>query len=197
MYGKGDIIQNSCPDILSERSDFVKASFDPTKLVGLWYEHNYIDIAQVGATCQTLSGNFETSSEILTLNFSVLYNGIPFKIDELYYPASNKSDAFRGYYIKRVDAPGSKLLELPTVIVDVTLSSDGSRYTTLTMVSCVVKLELIISELLFVTRLKMEDPAVLQSMQETARELGVVWDPSQLKTVNWTLPACTNSSMDE
>ena len=41
-----------CPsDITSYRTDAVVNSFDPAMLDGVWYEHAFIDAAQIGASC--------------------------------------------------------------------------------------------------------------------------------------------------
>lgn len=56
------LFNNTCPDIVEFRSAAVKASYDPTKMTGLWYEHAYKDIAQVGATCQTLNATYIASA---------------------------------------------------------------------------------------------------------------------------------------
>lgn len=59
--------------------------------------------------------------------FAVKYGPIPFTITELYSPHGEV-----GYYIKRAKMPGAKLLELPTVVVDVTMGANG-LYETMTL----------------------------------------------------------------
>ena len=45
-------MNGKCPaDMTVFRSDKVVNSFDPAMMDGLWYEHAFIDIAQVGASC--------------------------------------------------------------------------------------------------------------------------------------------------
>ena len=45
-------MNGKCPaDMTAFRSDKVVNSFDPAMTDGLWYEHAFIDIAQVGASC--------------------------------------------------------------------------------------------------------------------------------------------------
>ena len=182
----------TCPDLLSERSDYVKSSFDPKFMEGLWYEHNYIDIAQVGSTCQRLNGTYFDDSKVLNMDFSVQYGPLPFTITEIYNPPANASEADRGYYIKRAKMPGSKLLLFPTVVVDATLNTSTNLYDKLIMHSCTVKLDILVQEIVIATRNKLEDPAVLNTMQAEAKKEGVKWDPKNMKTVDWTSPECKN-----
>ena len=46
------------------RSEFVRSSFDPALLNGMWYEQAYTDIAQVGSKCQTLNSSLLPSGQI-------------------------------------------------------------------------------------------------------------------------------------
>lgn len=113
------------------RSKTIIDSFDPAKLNGLWYEQAYIDVAQIGATCQTLNSTFvpqehdwslpsPSSSSRDTINgnvvmaFKVNYGKIPFTITELY--TQNQPPA-NGSYTKTAEVPGGKLLKLDTVFV--------------------------------------------------------------------------------
>jgi hypothetical protein len=79
----------SCPDITKFRSKAVAASFDPERLTGFWYEHAYIDIAQVGSSCQTLNSTYDAASGLISMPFAVKYGPIPFTIVELYTPFPN------------------------------------------------------------------------------------------------------------
>ena len=65
------------------------ASFDPARLTGFWYEHAYIDIAQVGSSCQTLNSTYDAASGLISMPFAVKYGPIPFTIVELYTPFPN------------------------------------------------------------------------------------------------------------
>lgn len=113
------------------RSKTIIDSFDPAKLNGLWYEQAYIDVAQIGATCQTLNSTFvphehdwslpspsSTSGDTINGNvvmaFKVNYGKIPFTITELY--TQNQPPA-NGSYTKTAEVPGGKLLKLDTVFV--------------------------------------------------------------------------------
>ena len=79
----------SCPDITKFRSKTMAASFDPARLTGFWYEHAYIDIAQVGSSCQTLNSTYDAASGLISMPFAVKYGPIPFTIVELYTPFPN------------------------------------------------------------------------------------------------------------
>lgn len=124
---------------------------------------------------------------MLVAPFEVKYGPIPFTITEIYDPV-NASEP--GWYTKHVNVPGGKLLKFATVIVDATMSPDGSQYSTLTTFGCVSLLGVPVYELVFATRQKTPPAIVLRTMEATARKLGVMWKPSDLKVVNQTL--CKN-----
>merc|ERR1711871_282557 len=168
-----------CPDIIPYRSKFVQSSFDPSKLLGFWFEQAYIDIAQVGASCPTLNATFKGTT--LDMAFKVDYGKMPFTIVEEYF-ATNTT----GYFIKQAEMPGAGLLKLPTVVVDVTTSANGTQYDTMTLYSCTTKLGLEVPELVFASRVQTLDTAALARMQSTARAQGVQWDENKLKVVNRT-----------
>ena len=86
----------TCPDLLSERSDYIKTSFDPKYMEGIWYEHNYIDIAQAGSSCQRLNGTYFDETKVLNMDFSVKYGPLPFTITEIYNLPPNATAADRG-----------------------------------------------------------------------------------------------------
>ena len=82
---------SKCPDITTQRSDFVKNKYDPALLTGLWYEHMYIDIAQLGASCERLNATYDATTGVITSDFEVKYGEIPFAITEVYTPPKNDS----------------------------------------------------------------------------------------------------------
>ena len=99
---------------------------------------------------------------------------LPFTLTEVYTPYNSTT---RGWYAKKAKMPGSKLLTLPTVIVDATAD-------TMTLFSCINPLHAAqVNELVFATRKPTIDNATLQAMKDVARQLGV---PSidKLKTVD-------------
>ena len=116
-------IEVACPDLAPIRTRRVSDSFQPQLMVGLWYEQAYMDVAQLGASCQTLKGRFNSSTQLLSMDFSVRYGPLPFTIVEDYKPFDE-----RGLYVKRAEMPGAGLLTLPTVIVDAVPSQDGSTF---------------------------------------------------------------------
>lgn len=172
----------SCPDLSAYRSDNVLQSFEPSRLEGLWYESAFIDIAQVGASCQTLNSSYNASSGVLTMPFSVKYGALPFTIVEVYDPKNTT-----GMYLKHVNMPGGKLLKLDTVIVDVTAPSATSPYETLTMISCVDVLGITETEVVFAMRKPLDSTnhATLEKMESKARALGAQWDETKLKEVSF------------
>ena len=110
-------LSGKCPDITKYRSTYVENNYDPDLMTGLWYEHMYIDIAQVGASCARLNATYNESNGVLTSDFEVQYGGLPFSITDVYTPPQNGT--MKGYYVKTVKMPGSKLLPIPTVVSDV------------------------------------------------------------------------------
>eukprot|EP00038_Savillea_parva_P017356 m.228026 g.228026 ORF g.228026 m.228026 type:complete len:216 (-) comp37417_c0_seq1:202-849(-) len=183
----------SCPALPPMRTERVVDAFNASGLAGLWYEWAYADPAQVGSSCQTLNGTVLPTG-VVNMAFSVRYNTVPFTIVEVYTPSTQISregaghqdtNSTKGLYIKRVKAPGSQLLELPTVFVDFTPSLSGGLYDTITIYSCTVKLGITVHEVVFAGRTPQPpNNTVLESMEQTARGQGVVWD--SLHIVNRT-----------
>ena len=176
----------ACPDLTKYRSQNIIKSFDPSRMVGLWYESAFIDIAQIGASCQTLNTTYNETSGRLTMPFAVKYGSIPFTIVELYDPQSEK-----GMYLKHVNMPGGKLLKLDTVIVDATAKDDTSPYDTVTMISC-VSVGLSVNEFIFAQRVPLDTTnlPILRTMEKVARDLGATWNEKDLKLVNRTEQKC-------
>lgn len=147
----------------------------------MWYEAAYIDIAQIGASCQRTNSTYHSDSGAIIQTFKVDYGKIPFSLKEDYNPTNNIS----GLYKKTAEEPGGKYLILPTVFVDATLSQDGSGYDTLTQYTCRDVLGESVTEIRFSTRLKDVPDTVLAQMESKARMLGVVWDDKKLKRPNY------------
>jgi lipocalin len=184
------IAVSACPDITKYRTDNMVKSFDATLLEGFWYEQAYIDIAQAGASCQTLNTSFNADTKMVSMDFRVDYFGKkPFTIVEQYFP-KNTTDrgSSLGYYDKKADMPGSGLVVLPTVVVDAGYlpeshaSSDlrNVPYETMTLFSC----DLDVTELIFATRVPKADDAVLEAMKAVAKAAGVTWNEKKLKPVD-------------
>ena len=112
----------------------------------------------------------------VTTRFTVHYGPVPFTIVEELTPAA---DGAPGVYVKRVRAPGSKLLGIPTVVVDV----DADK--TLTLFSCVDIAGVAVRELIFATRARNVNATVLGKMERTAQSVGLRWQPQDLKRVEW------------
>lgn len=51
-----------CPNITAFRSPSVLEGFKPALLDGFWYEQAFIDIAQIGAACQTLNSTLDAAT---------------------------------------------------------------------------------------------------------------------------------------
>ena len=177
-----------CPDLPAQRTGAVISSFDPARLGGLWYEHEFKDVAQIGSRCQTLNASYALGSGVVTMAFAVDYGKVPFTINEVYAPATvSKTNATRiaGFYTKTAQVPGGSLLTLPTVVVDVGApAAVGGRYTTMTLSTCTVKLGIAVHELVLATRSRARDDARLAAMVATATKQGV--DTSDLRQSNWS-----------
>jgi len=178
-------LNNTCPDITKFRSKDIRNSFDPKKLEGKWYEQVYTDLAQVGASCQTLDVSYAQDTGEVSMDFAVKYGIIPFTITENYTPVPGSLDV-QGYYNKNAAMPGGSLLTLPTVVVDASESEDGSTYETMTLFSCAADPHGIayVSELVFATRGKSISAAERSSLEATAHALGVPFKSSDLTLVD-------------
>eukprot|EP00928_Gymnodinium_smaydae_P029093 TRINITY_DN2200_c0_g1_i1.p1 TRINITY_DN2200_c0_g1~~TRINITY_DN2200_c0_g1_i1.p1 ORF type:complete len:238 (+),score=18.18 TRINITY_DN2200_c0_g1_i1:46-714(+) len=188
-------VSAGCPALPSLRSDAVKQDFDPAKLSGLWYEHAYFDIAQVGAACQTLNASFNSEDQKVTMDFSVRYLGrlVPFTIKEIYTPrgeSGSSEQPIPGLYSKNVDEPGGKWLTLPTVVVDVGHEVDG-KYDFMILYSCLDQLGSVnipfgakLHALTIATREDTIDPKFLDALITTAHAQGVVFDDKSLNYVD-------------
>lgn len=117
---------SNCPELAALRTVHVSSLSSEQiahALDGFWYEHGYIDPAQVGARCQTLNATIRGPSWTtgrVDMDFSVKYGSVPFTITESYAPNAELS----GVFLKRETTfPGGKLLQLPTVVVDVSPTS--------------------------------------------------------------------------
>ena len=183
-------IAETCPDLPSQRTPYVAQSFNATRLTGMWYEHSYIDIAQIASTCQTLNSTVAVDgSGIVTMAFRVDYGKLPFTIQEVYTPVEATT---MGYYSKEAKMTGASLLKLPTVVVDVghADNDDGNvLYTHMTLSTCAVKLGIAVREVVLATRSRVRDEALLGKMVATANSQGV--DTTGLLQSNWT--ACPSS----
>jgi len=173
----------TCPDLAALRTPRVAASFDGARLEGLWFEQAFVDVAQVGSSCQTLDFSYSRASGLLSANFRVTYAGLPFTIVENYSP--NRTD--RALFVKKAQMPGAGLLTLPTAVVDVSPGRNGSRlYSELIMYSCTTKLGARISELVIATRTPTVDDAALARLEALAVAQGVGMQASQIKRSNHT-----------
>jgi hypothetical protein len=172
---------SGCPALAPLRSAHVNGtSFAPTELSGFWYEAAYIDVAQIGATCQTLNftvgGGASGGGLGLSAKFRVKYGPLPFTITEVYKPSG-----FQGGYSKHAAMPGGQLLVLPTVVVDVTPK-------TLILFSCVsVPFVGHVSELVVATRSASPAPDAISQQLALAQELGVPFTKGDVKWSNHSL----------
>ena len=119
------VTARGCPaDLGSMRSPYVASSYEPAKLSGFFYEVAFEDIMQKGETCQCF-------------NETVVETGISEQFGFTYNQPGSSSVFFEstdvpGVYMKYM---GSSATALPTVVVDVTLGTDGS-YETVTEYTC-------------------------------------------------------------
>eukprot|EP00419_Tripos_fusus_P029406 CAMPEP_0172727796 /NCGR_PEP_ID=MMETSP1074-20121228/91877_1 /TAXON_ID=2916 /ORGANISM="Ceratium fusus, Strain PA161109" /LENGTH=218 /DNA_ID=CAMNT_0013554977 /DNA_START=42 /DNA_END=698 /DNA_ORIENTATION=- len=167
------------------RSKVVQENYDPALMTGLWYEHIYIDPAQIGASCQTLNVTFDAGTNTLNTDFSVLYGSQPFTIVEHYAPEDSSK---KGVYKKYVDIPfgipGGSLVTLPTAVVIAELSPDGSRYDSMVLSSCYSLLVTTIEELVVFSRKPSMDEQRLRALLKAVREQGGNFREADLQHVD-------------
>lgn len=110
---------DKCPELASLRSANVTARSKEqvaSLMSGFWYELGYEDVAQIGASCQTQNITTTDQHGGITADFAVKYGHIPFHIDEQY----TADEVSAGIWTNESSFPGSKLIQLPTALVDVT-----------------------------------------------------------------------------
>mmetsp|Transcript_12639 Transcript_12639/g.29858 ORF Transcript_12639/g.29858 Transcript_12639/m.29858 type:complete len:214 (+) Transcript_12639:161-802(+) len=172
-----------CPSLAQFRTSAVAASFDAAKLDGFWYEQQFVDIAQLGASCPTLNSTLNVTTGEMDMAFAVKYGPLPFTIIESYVPTNASIE--RALYTKHAKMPFGNLLQLPTVVVDVTPSADGSSYDTMTLYSCLPALGKKVEELVLATRARTPDPSMLTTMRNTITKQAVPVNVSALAQVDW------------
>lgn len=171
-------------DVAAFRDADVISSFNSSLMTGFWYEQAYKDIAQVGASCQTLNATYHADTGILDTDFAVKYGPVPFTIVEHYEQHDAAHETMKGVFRKSVSAPGhipgGSLVGLPTSVVTAQLSADKSRYESVILYSCVA----VVSEIVIATRSPTLADADYQVMLETLKKRGV--PSSGLKRVDRT-----------
>jgi hypothetical protein len=167
------------------RTPKVQDSFNPSKASGLWYEVAFVDPAQVGASCQTLTNDVDVNSGKLTQHFSVKYGPVPYSQTLTYEPDPSGE---KGVYVKYLN--GFKiLLKLPTVVVDVEEGSDG-QYSLMTEISQ----KAIVTELRFLARTPSVPTETLQKMRQVAASVGIAQSTiDRMTVVNHT--ACATPTL--
>jgi len=148
------------------------------------YLQAYLDLAQIATKCATMNTAVDDSDGSLRTAFKVDYGTLAFTITAQYAPHDQVNVA---YYIKTATMPGTELLTLPTVVVDVQNSTDPSfGYDNAILYSCNSILGLPVKELIFITRAREVDKATLAALEQRARDAGVVWDADLLKHQDWS-----------
>ncbi|CAE8629290.1 unnamed protein product [Polarella glacialis] len=174
------------------RSDAVQASFNPQWMDGLWYEHSYEDVAQAGASCQTLTSLYNNSTGQIVSQFTVKYGQTPFTIVEKYDTVEGQP---KGVYRKSVDAPfgipGGHLIGLKTAVIDAKQGTSTLQYESLILYSCVA----FVQELVFFSRRPTIDESELADMIKFAASQGVDVAADSLQRVNHT--GCDSHTVSE
>ena len=165
-------------------SSVLNGAFQESRLSGFYYEQSYKDLAQIGASCQTMnvtatpSPDFGKNGSTMNIDFKVKYAFVPFTINELYTPVTDGDDN-TGSYVKTVDMPGGSLLPIAIVMVDVHLDERTGTYDRFSMYGCIDGVE----ELYFVTRERTADAETMQEMYDTARSVGIDFKDEDLNVV--------------
>jgi len=147
------------------RTEAVTSSFDMAKADGIWYLIAFQDIAQAGASCQTIANSYDARTGELSQHFAVQYGPIPFALTFKYEPDASGQ---KGLYKKHLN--GAKvLLDLPTVVVDA-VEGPGGRYGLMTEFT---RWDSLLTELRFLSRSPQVGGETLRKMKETAAAVGI------------------------
>ena len=177
----------TCPDLASLRTATVASSFDARLASGLFYENSYIDLAQIGASCQRMNKSATSATGSIIEDYSVYYGTIPFPLP-LVYNATSTRGLFSRYMALAPELP------FPSVVVDARLSADGTRYDALTEYLCWQVLGLDYVEVRLSTRWAQPPSGLIADLEATARAQGVEWT-GNLTSVNFTgCPSITSST---
>jgi len=164
-------IDAGCPELATLRSDTVTSSLNLELLQGEWFEMAYQDPAQIGTSCQHINNTAQGDSIIQ--RFSCQYGKIPFSQQYIYDPQADL-----GVYTKHL--VNSKLLELPTVVVDVYTDPEGEEYQYMTEFTC-ISVGITETELRFLSRSRTVNSTQLDIMKQAALSLGI--DPKLVAEV--------------
>lgn len=169
----------SCPDdITAFRTDAVIESFDPAKLSGLWYEQAYIDLAQVGESCQVFNNTILGEDGGIDQKFHVIYGFIPYTLP-LHYDIQDQPGVFDRY----AKYPGGQWLKFPSIVVDFTTDAAGN-YVTLSEYLCYSLLGIEYVEIRLSTREASVSSDIIDSMESVVSAQGIEYD--SLTYVNQT-----------
>ena len=146
-------------------------------LSGMWYEQAYIDVAQAGASCQTLNVTEVAADGRVSTDFNAryLHKGLPFRLIEEYTPSASGE---RGLYTKRALVPGGKHLQLPTVVVDVQSNDSLVLFSCLSLGAFPAVTELVVA-----TRARTAADAHVDALVDHAQSLAVPFDKAHVKRV--------------
>jgi hypothetical protein len=108
----------------SLRSNLISTNYTAKLMEGFWYEVAYQDLAQVGETCQYYDKSFASNNIDLVEKFGFTYSS-PRHMN-LYYAATDVP----GFYNKHTGTSETLKTQdagdIPIVVLDALLSSDGS-----------------------------------------------------------------------
>lgn len=174
---------SSCPNLENLRTDFIVNSFDVQQVSGFWYEIAYKDIAQIGETCQYYNKTVISNGVDISEHFGFTYTQA--RHTNLLYSSTSNA----GVYTKALSRPARmSAIEalrigkgIPTVVVDVTVNTDGS-YETLTEYACYEMGPVTYEEIRLGARTPTVSSATLLSMENVLRDQGV--DFKHLRTVD-------------
>mmetsp|Transcript_66866 Transcript_66866/g.184403 ORF Transcript_66866/g.184403 Transcript_66866/m.184403 type:complete len:233 (+) Transcript_66866:265-963(+) len=204
VYGATSTV-GSCPaDISIYRTSSVTGGddgdgLDLMKMNGLWYEQAYIDLAQVGESCQVFNntylgeasedlgdgsdgvdgvggvdgvdGHVMSSTSGIDQKFHVKYGPIPYTLP-LHYDTTDQTGVFQRY----AQYPGGKFLKFPSVVVDAVLSDDGTEYTSLSEYLCYMIGPIEYVEIRIATRGVSVTNDELEEMEDVLRGVGIQYD---------------------
>mmetsp|Transcript_15367 Transcript_15367/g.28935 ORF Transcript_15367/g.28935 Transcript_15367/m.28935 type:complete len:203 (+) Transcript_15367:67-675(+) len=125
--------ESQCNDLAKYRTDYVAQNFDDVKAGGFFYENAYQDLAQVGSSCGYYSKNATGTGDVIE-QFGFTYanpNHMMLKY------TTDKEAPQAAVYTKKIDKGDDGFgPPISSVVVDVTLSADGTTYESMTEYAC-------------------------------------------------------------
>lgn len=149
-----------CEDLASIPSDAAR-NLDVKLLAGTFYEQEYYDLAQAGASCQRMTNTVNEDGTIAQ-NFEAKYGALPFTLPLTYTPTAPGLFARSAFHLG----------DFPSAVVDVSFAEDGS-VAALSEYLCTSVGGLTYEEVRVSTRDRTADPALLAAQEKALAAAGL------------------------